>query len=398
MEYKRKQYYTLVERIGEPRLRIQVLMGPRQVGKSTLIDQVLADIGIPYFLYNADGVNVDDSDWISRSWQVARNSMALNQSKEAILVIDEIQKINNWSEIVKREWDIDTRNELNLKVVLLGSSRLMLRKGLTESLAGRFELIRMGHWSYTEMNEAFGVTLDEWIYYGGYPGAQYYAKNFTRWRKYIKESLVVPAIEKDVILTTNIYKPALMKQLFELGCSYSSELLSLTKILGQLQDAGNVTTLSFYLSILDESNLLTGLYKYANDEARKRQSIPKLQVYNNALMTAYKGRGYEKDRLDPQVWGRWVESAIGCHLLNVAIENDCNLYYWRDKNDEVDYVLEHQGAILAIEVKSGRRGMNSGLPRFGERYKPFNSIVVGTDGISIEEFLKSDIMRLLPHE
>ena len=213
MEYKRKQYYTLVERIGEPRLRIQVLMGPRQVGKSTLIDQVLADIGIPYFLYNADGVNVDDSDWISRSWQVARNSMALNQSKEAILVIDEIQKINNWSEIVKREWDIDTRNKLNLKVVLLGSSRLMLRKGLTESLAGRFELIRMGHWSYTEMNEAFGVTLDEWIYYGGYPGAQYYAKNFTRWRKYIRESLVVPAIEKDVILTTNIYKTALMKQL-----------------------------------------------------------------------------------------------------------------------------------------------------------------------------------------
>ena len=398
MEYKRKQYYTLVERIGEPRLRIQVLMGPRQVGKSTLIDQVLADIDIPYFLYNADGVNVDDSDWISRSWQVARNSMELNQTKEAILVIDEIQKINNWSEIVKREWDIDTRNKLNLKVVLLGSSRLMLRKGLTESLAGRFELIRMGHWSYTEMNEAFGVTLDEWIYYGGYPGAQYYTKNFTRWRKYIKESLIGPAIEKDVILTTNIYKPALMKQLFELGCSYSSELLSLTKILGQLQDAGNVTTLSFYLSILDESNLLTGLYKYANDEACKRQSIPKLQVYNNALMTAYKGRGYEKDRLDPQVWGRWVESAVGCHLLNAAIENDCNLYYWRDKNDEVDYILEHQGAILAIEVKSGRRGMNSGLPRFSERYRPFNSIVVGTDGISIEEFLKSDIMRLLPHE
>lgn len=398
MEYKRKQYYTLVERIGEPRLRIQVLMGPRQVGKSTLIDQVLADIDIPYFLYNADGVNVDDSDWISRSWQVARNSMELNQTKEAILVIDEIQKINNWSEIVKREWDIDTRNKLNLKVVLLGSSRLMLRKGLTESLAGRFELIRMGHWSYTEMNEAFGVTLDEWIYYGGYPGAQYYTKNFTRWRKYIKESLIGPAIEKDVILTTNIYKPALMKQLFELGCSYSSELLSLTKILGQLQDAGNVTTLSFYLSILDESNLLIGLYKYANDEARKRQSIPKLQVYNNALMTAYKGRGYEKDRLDPQVWGRWVESAVGCHLLNAAIENDCNLYYWRDKNDEVDYILEHQGAILAIEVKSGRRGMNSGLPRFCERYRPFNSIVVGTDGISIEEFLKSDIMRLLPHE
>lgn len=396
MEYKRKQYDVVMERIKEPRLHIQVLMGPRQVGKSTLMDQVLSEIDMPYYLYNADGVNPNDSDWISRTWQAVRNTMLLSQSKEALLVIDEIQKIENWSEIVKREWDLDTRNKLNLKVVLLGSSRLMLRKGLTESLAGRFEIIRMGHWSYKEMHEAFGTTIDEWIYYGGYPGAQRYTTNFTRWRNYIKDSLVAPSIEKDVIMTANIYKPALMKQLFELGCSYSSELLSLTKILGQLQDAGNVTTLATYLSILDECNLLVGLYKYANDEARKRQSIPKLQVYNNALLTAYRGNGYEKDRIDPQVWGRWVESAIGAYLLDVAIENDCNLYYWRDKNDEVDYILERRGAVLAIEVKSGRRCMNSGLPKFNERYKPYNSIVVGTNGISLEDFLSSDIMRLMP--
>ena len=396
MEYKRKQYDVVMERIKEPRLHIQVLMGPRQVGKSTLMDQVLSEIDMPYYLYNADGVDSNDSDWISRTWQAVRNAMLLSQSKEALLVIDEIQKIENWSEIVKREWDLDTRNKLNLKVVLLGSSRLMLRKGLTESLAGRFEIIRMGHWSYKEMHEAFGTTIDEWIYYGGYPGAQRYTTNFTRWRNYIKDSLVAPSIEKDVIMTANIYKPALMKQLFELGCSYSSELLSLTKILGQLQDAGNVTTLATYLSILDECNLFVGLYKYANDEARKRQSIPKLQVYNNALLTAYRGNGYEKDRIDPQVWGRWVESAIGAYLLDVAIENDCNLYYWRDKNDEVDYILERRGAVLAIEVKSGRRGMNSGLPKFNERYKPYNSIVVGTNGISLEDFLSSDIMRLMP--
>lgn len=396
MEYKRKQYDVVMERIKEPRLHIQVLMGPRQVGKSTLMDQVLSEIDMPYYLYNADGVDPNDSDWISRTWQAVRNAMLLSQSKEALLVIDEIQKIENWSEIVKREWDLDTRNKLNLKVVLLGSSRLMLRKGLTESLAGRFEIIRMGHWSYKEMHEAFGTTIDEWIYYGGYPGAQRYTTNFTRWRNYIKDSLVAPSIEKDVIMTANIYKPALMKQLFELGCSYSSELLSLTKILGQLQDAGNVTTLATYLSILDECNLLVGLYKYANDEARKRQSIPKLQVYNNALLTAYRGNGYEKDRIDPQVWGRWVESAIGAYLLDVAIENDCNLHYWRDKNDEVDYILERRGAVLAIEVKSGRRGMNSGLPKFNERYKPYNSIVVGTNGISLEDFLSSDIMRLMP--
>lgn len=396
MGYKRKQYDVVMERIKESRLHMQVLMGPRQVGKSTLMDQVLQDVNMPCYLYNADGVDPNESDWISRIWQAVRNAMLLSQTKEALLVIDEIQKIENWSEIVKREWDLDTRNKLNLKVVLLGSSRLMLRKGLTESLAGRFEIIRMGHWSYKEMHEAFGTTIDEWIYYGGYPGAQRYTTNFTRWRNYIKDSLVAPSIEKDVIMTANIYKPALMKQLFELGCSYSSELLSLTKILGQLQDAGNVTTLATYLSILDECNLLVGLYKYANDEARKRQSIPKLQVYNNALLTAYRGNGYEKDRIDPQVWGRWVESAIGAYLLDVAIENDCNLYYWRDKNDEVDYILERRGVVLAIEVKSGRRGMNSGLPKFNERYKPYNSIVVGTNGISLEDFLSSDIMRLMP--
>ena len=219
MEYKRKQYDVVMERIKEPRLHIQVLMGPRQVGKSTLMDQVLSEIDMPYYLYNADGVDPNDSDWISRTWQAVRNAMLLSQSKEALLVIDEIQKIENWSEIVKREWDLDTRNKLNLKVVLLGSSRLMLRKGLTESLAGRFEIIRMGHWSYKEMHEAFGTTIDEWIYYGGYPGAQRYTTNFTRWRNYIKDSLVAPSIEKDVIMTANIYKPALMKQLFELGCS-----------------------------------------------------------------------------------------------------------------------------------------------------------------------------------
>ena len=170
--------------------------------------------------------------------------------------------------MVKREWDEDCRRHVNLKVVLLGSSRLLLKRGMTESLAGRFELIRLGHWSLQEMRDAFGVTLDQYIYFGGYPGPAGMIDNEKRWRKYIKDSLVAPAIEKDVIMTSNIYKPALMKQLFELGCGYSAEILSLTKLMGQLQDAGNVTTLAAYLDILDECALLTGLQKYANDDAR----------------------------------------------------------------------------------------------------------------------------------
>ena len=362
MEYRRSQYKEVMERMNEPRRFIQVLAGPRQVGKSTLIGQVLNDCTLPHYSYNADGVDENDSDWIRRIWESTRVQMDSKQQTEVVLVIDEIQKIRQWSEIVKREWDADTRDKRQLKLFLLGSSRLMLRKGLTESLAGRFELIRLGHWTLSEMQDAFGWTLDQYIYYGGYPGTAGLSEDMRRWKKYVRESLVAPAIEKDVILTSNIYKPALMKQLFELGCSYSAEQLSLTKVVGQLQDAGNVTTLSSYLNILRECNLLTGLQKFAHDGARRYQSAPKFQVYNNALLTAYRGTSYDKDRTDPQIWGRWVESAVGAYLLGGAEEGDYSVYYWRERSDEVDFVVVHQGEVIALEVKSGRRGMNSGLP------------------------------------
>ena len=338
---------------------MQVVAGPRQVGKSTLVGQVLDEVSIPHTTEVADAVAPSDSDWIHRIWEAARLTMALRGLEEYLLVIDEVQKIENWSEVVKREWDADTRNRVNLKVVLLGSSRLLLKRGLTESLAGRYELIRMPHWSLREMQDAFGVTVDEYIYYGGYPGPAHLMKDERRWRKYIKDSLVAPAIEKDVIMTSNIYKPALMKQLFELGCGYSAEILSLTKLMGQLQDAGNVTTLAGYLGILDECALLTGLQKYARDEARKRGSVPKFQVYNNALLTAYRGRGFITDRTDTRAWGRWVESAVGAHLLSMAEELDYEVYYWREpfrtkeeKDKEVDFVVVSGGEATAIEVKT----------------------------------------------
>ena len=381
---------------------MQVVAGPRQVGKSTLVAQVLQDMTIPHSIEVADAVDPNDSDWIHRVWEAARTTMRLRGEKQHLLVIDEIQKIDNWSEMVKREWDEDTRKQVNLKVVLLGSSRLLLKRGLTESLAGRFELIRLGHWSYQEMHDAFGMELEEYIYFGGYPGAADLIADEKRWRKYIKDSLVAPAIEKDVLMTSNIYKPALMKQLFELGCGYSAEMLSLTKLMGQLQDAGNVTTLASYLEILDQCALLTGLQKYAHDDARKRSSIPKYQVYNNALLTAYKGRSFLADRTDPMLWGRWVESAVGAHLLGMAEEVDYQVYYWREsarskaeRDLEVDFIVVNSGEVTAIEVKSGRPGMNSGLPAFEEAFQPKRSIVVGTGGVSLEDFLSCDIEMLL---
>ena len=383
------------ERIEEPRKFIQVIAGPWQVGKTTLVNQVLRQIELAYAVEVADGVDAKDTDWIRRVWDSARTAMLFRKEKEYLLVIDEIQKIANWSEAVKKEWDEDTRKGVNLKVVLLGSSRLLLKKGLTESLAGRYELIRLGHWRYQEMRDAFGFTLDEYVYFGGYPGPAHLIRNERRWKKYVKDSLVAPAIDKDVIMTSNIYKPALMKRLFELGCGYSAEILSLTKLIGQLQDAGNVTTLAGYLEILNQCSLLAALQKYARDDARKYNSIPKYQVYNNALMTAYKGQTFEKDRTDPKVWGRWVESAVGAYLLSMAEELDYQLYYWREGDDEVDFIIANGGESVAIEVKSGRRGMNSGLPKFVKAFQPKLSFVVGTSGVSLEDFLSSDLDALI---
>ena len=398
MEYVRNQYNTLKVRIEEPRKFIQVIAGPRQVGKTTLINQVLRQIGFAYAMEVADGVDAKDTDWIRRVWDSARTAMLFRKEKEYLLVIDEIQKIANWSEAVKKEWDEDTRKGVNLKVVLLGSSRLLLKKGLTESLAGRYELIRLGHWSYQEMQDAFGFTLDEYVYFGGYPGPAHLIRDERRWKKYVKDSLVAPAIEKDVIMTSNIYKPALMKRLFELGCGYSAEVLSLTKLIGQLQDAGNVTTLAGYLEILNQCSLLAALQKYARDDARKYNSIPKYQVYNNALMTAYKGRTFEKDRIDPKVWGRWVESAVGAYLLGMAGELGYQLYYWREGDDEVDFIIANDGESIAIEVKNGRKGMNSGLPKFVKAFHPKHSFVVGTSGVPLEDFLSCDLDALIHWE
>ena len=392
--YRRSQYYTVVSRIAEPRRFIQVLAGPRQVGKSTLINQVIGELTIPYTLAVADDVPASDTNWIAQTWETVRSKQDYRQEREHLLIIDEIQKVGNWSEVVKREWDRDTREGRNVKIVLLGSSRLLLIKGLTESLAGRFELIRMGHWDYSEMRDAFGLSLDQYIYYGGYPGSVPMMGDGDRWRGYIRDSLVDSAITKDVLMTSTVYKPALLRQLFELGCCYSGELLSLNKMLGQLQDAGNVTTLAGYLTLLDQCALLKGIQKYSVDFSRKYASIPKYQVYNNALRSVYAGKSFEQTRTEPRLWGRWVESAVGAYLVNHADEAGLKVCYWRDKADEVDFVVERQGEVVAIEVKSGIRAYNKGLSTFRERFHPSRTLIVGTGGIAVEEFLQTDL-RLL---
>ena len=391
--FKRLQASVLKSRINEPRRFIQVIAGARQVGKSTMVKQVVAELTIPFLLTTAEEAPDKNPSWIHYVWQQARQSMQLNNYPEYLLVIDEIHKLDNWSEVVKAEWDADTMRDVNLKVVLLGSSRLLLKDGLTESLAGRYELIEMEHWSYNEMHEAFGMNIDQYIYYGGYPGAVSLMEDEKRWRKYMRDAIIEPAITKDVLTTKRVLKPALLRQLFVLGCSYSAELLSFNKILGQLQDAGNTSTLANYLQLLDESKLLCGLQQYSADEARKYKSVPKYQVFNSGLLSANNSLSFRDVYLSPKEWGKWVETAVGTYLVNHADRLEYKVYYWRHENDEVDFVIQHSRRLVAIEVKSGRRQINQGLFAFRSQFHPDLELVVGGEAFTVEQFLSMDLEK-----
>ncbi|MBQ7414306.1 MAG: ATP-binding protein [Prevotella sp.] len=392
--YKRTEFQTIKSRLEERRKFIQVVMGPRQVGKSTVVKQVLGEIDTPYQFFSADNVPATNTGWVSNCWAAVRSLMTAKDYTETILVIDEIQKIQNWSEVVKKEWDDDSFHDRNIKVLLLGSSRVLLEKGLSESLGGRFEEIRMTHWSYPEMKECFGLSLDEYLYYGGYPGAADLIHDPDRWEQYIQSAIIDATINKDILMNTAISKPALLKQTFELGAAYSGELLSLTKMLGSLQDAGNTVTLAGYVNLLDESGLLCGLQKYSIDSARRRSSVPKFQVYNNALKMVFNARTFDQAIMDRKEWGRIYESGIGSYLVSQAFVHRFEVFYWRERNDEVDFILRKKGTVIAIEVKSNAEKSTAGLNKFKELFHPQSAFIVGDGGLSAEDFLSMDVVEL----
>jgi len=396
MSYQRSEKNQIQKRLhDEPRMFIQVIYGPRQVGKTTMIRQIMKDINWPHSLVAADAVPARDRLWIAQQWENARIKQSTTPDVPYILVIDEVQKIYNWSEQVKAEWDKDTAEERDIRVVLLGSSRLMLQQGLTESLAGRFESTYLGHWSYKEMKDAFGLSPEEFIWYGGYPGAILLKEDEDRWKNYVRDALLETSISKDILMLTRVDKPALMKRLFEIGSSYSGQVLSFTKIMGQLADAGNTTTLANYLELLNEAGLLSGLEKYSPNLVRKRSSSPKFMVHNTAIMSGVSNETMDTLQEDHRAWGRWVESAVGAHLVNQAFkERKLHIYYWREGNDEVDFIVEYKKRIIALEVKTSRVGGLTGMNAFTNTYHPEKSLVVGTDGIPWEEFLQMDVLDL----
>ena len=388
MKYQRAQLKLLQNRISEKRKFIQVLMGPRQVGKTTLVTQLVKSAKIPYHFISADGISYAGINWIEQQWQTARLKFKQTEAKEFLLVIDEIQKINNWSEQIKQLWDEDTRTKQNIKVILLGSSRLILQQGLTESLAGRFESIYLSHWTFLEMHQAFGWNQNEFAWFGGYPGSSDLISDENRWKQYVQHSLIETSISKDILMLTRVDKPALMKRLFELGCSYSGQILSYTKVLGQLLDAGNTTTLSHYLELLDTAGLLSGLEKFSPDKIRQRSSSPKFQVHNTALISAQQNDTLKSVTLDKAAWGRIVESCVGAHLLNYSLTENFQLSYWRDGNNEIDFVLQKGKSIVGLEVKSGATQRVSGITAFKKKNSSAKLLLVGESGIPWQEFIK----------
>lgn len=400
--FKRTVFPLIKRRMQEPRRLIQIVSGPRQIGKTTTVRQALQECSCAFAYHVIEGGNRYRNDFISSAWNEARLKIKSEKLSEFILVFDEIQNVPQWSSFIKKEWDTDSFDGVNIKVFLLGSSRVLLLKGLAESLMGRFEIIRMSHWSYLEMKNAFNFSVEDFVFFGGYPlFASLMRDNFTmsaedkeRNAAFLVDAIINATVEKDILIDTPIAKPALLRRLVDLACNYSGEIISLNKLLGCLQEKGNTSTLANYFDLLEESGLISALSKFSIDRARLRASPPKLQVWNNALKTNFLQLSYDSLQKDKALYGRVFESAIGAFLVSASYTGRFEVFYWREGDLEVDYVLKKGERIVAIEVKSNFEGFSKGLNVFNEKFKPYRSFIIGPAAMKAEEFFSIDPIML----
>ena len=374
IEIKRNFTRILEKRLGEKLNFIQVVLGPRQVGKTTGLQQIVQAWQGPALMISADEVITPTIDWLKLHWEKARNL-----GTDALLVVDEVQKIPNWSSAIKYLFD-QNRAARKLKVVLLGSASLALQKGLGESLAGRYEVIPANHWGLDECKQAFKWNLEDFLKFGGYPAAAELSEDIDRWQNYVRNSIIEPVLIKDILGLTTVNKPALFRQTFELAMSYPAQEISLQKLLGQLQESGNVTTIKHYLELFEGAFLLKTLQKYTGSEIRKRGSSPKIIPLNMALCHAFRSPTLIDSNSD---WrGRIFEAAVGAALSKTKGK----LFYWREGKYEVDFVWELEGQLYALEIKSGRKRSSKGLEKFLQRYS--KSIPVVIDVVKGEQILE----------
>ena len=405
--YERPHVRQLVQLVEErPSMRIIALLGPRQTGKTTVAHQACQMLGKSGYLCRYVALDnptpagsldtietvpvgaAPDREWLVEVWDHTRRA-ALRTERGLVLVLDEIHLVPGWSGVIKGLWDGDRQSKRPIHVVILGSAPWRMMTGLGESLTGRFEALPVTHWSVLEMAKAFDFTIDEFLFFGGYPGASSGGLGTDRlaaWRNHVVRSIVEPVIDKDIIGLTRVRKPALMRQLMDLAPHYSGQLMSYNKLLGQLQDAGNTTTVAKYLNLLSDAGLIAGLSRYTPAPHGGRASPPKLNVLNTALMTASSGYTFEEARADRSYWGRLVESAVGAHLYNTR-GTATRLNFWRDPPHEIDFVISRGPRLLGIEVKSGKSRRQTGLKAFANRFRNAKTAVVGTGGIPLNEFL-----------
>ena len=396
MAFERPQLDHLLQRFSGKPINLQILAGPRQVGKTTLAIQLKNRVELPTIYVTADEEVNPSGSWVEQQWQAARVQQANNPNEPLLLIIDEIQKVQDWSERIKKLWDEDRRNEISIHVLLTGSSRMLLQKGLSESLAGRFEWIPIYQWTYSEMKEAFGYTPEEYVWFGGYPGAAVLKENELRWKNYVLDSLIETTLSRDILMLSRIEKPALLRSLFEVGSDASTRIISFNKLLGQLQDAGNTVTLSYYLELLDTAGLLAGLEKIYEQKMRRRGSSPKFQVFDTCLQSVYSDFNLQEALEKPEVWGHFVESAVGAHLIKGSRYHRFEVYYWRERSQEVDYVLKKGNRLIGIEVKSGTHKPSStkGMEQFQRKFQPRKIFMVGSEALPWQEFLLLDPITL----
>ena len=383
MTFKRQLIMSpLLENLARQAHVLQILTGPRQVGKTTAIHQFLAEWPEPAFYATADQLTPPDGQWLTEIWRQARKL----DGTMPLLVVDEIQKVSRWSEAVKMLHDEDVRTQEPLRVILLGSSALLLQRGMQESLAGRFQLTHCPHWSYPECRQAFGWTLDQFLFFGGYPGAVPFIDDFKAWKDYIQNSLLETVIGRDIPAVHRIDHPALFRQTLALVCRHPAEIISLQKLLGQLQDRGSINTLANYLDLIAGAYLVEPVRKYSPRAIRVRTSSPKLIARNNAIVTALRGASFEETLRDRTFYGRLVENAVGAAFLNAGDA----VFYWSERDREVDFVVERGRDLLAVEVTAGEGHPMPGLKTLLNRYPDARPVVIGGahSDLSVEQFLE----------
>ena len=387
MAFQRGIVNEIKMRINEPRRFMQIIIGPRQTGKSTAVAQALEGYHDPFLSVEATK-NESNADWVRAQWYQAR---VLASTGPALLVIDEVQYVDNWSSVVKTLWDEDSAAGIDLRVVLTGSSATLIQEGLDESLAGRFEIIESTHWTLPECVEAFDYSLDDFLFFGGFPGAAPLRHDRRRWLRYMSASVIEPSILNDAFQSGDARNPELMRRLFSIGAPYSGQEMSYRKILGQLDDKGNTATIAHYLRLLANAGVMSGLQKFDPKLLRQKASSPRLIVHDTGLMTASFGRNRDKLLSDPELRGRLIESAVGAYLINRSYSGELEVFWWREGELEVDFVIACEDAVTAIEVKSGRVKPTRGMAEFIVRNPGAYSLVVGSPTCPLDAFLSGEI-------